>query len=149
MRLGLVDFGGIGHALGWLRLRGERFYMRQDLDDFFTAQRGQGRVQIARSVMRCNLKRGAGQNRAGIQPCFHLHDANAGLRIACHDRALNGGRPAPARQKRGVDIQTAKARRIQHGLRQDQPIGDDHGNIGIQRGKFGQSFGVAQQFGRI
>ena len=43
-----------------------------------------------------------------------------------------------------MDIQTAKARRIQHRLRQDQPIGHNHSDIGIQRCERGLRLGLFQ-----
>ena len=36
-----------------------------------------------------------------------------------------------------MDIEAAVARRIQHRLRQNQPIGGNHRNIGPERGEFG------------
>ena len=42
---------------------------------------------------------------------------------------------APAWQQRGVDVEASFGRRVQNGLRQDQAIGDDNGDVGVQRGK--------------
>ena len=41
----------------------------------------------------------AQQHRAGIEALVHLHDAHAGLLVAGHDRALDGGGAAPERQR--------------------------------------------------
>lgn len=41
-----------------------------------------------------------------------------------------------------MDVQAAQTRRVQHRLRQDQPIGDHHRHIGPQRGEI-------RLFGRI
>ena len=59
------------------------------------------------------------QHRSCVKACLHLHNRDARYRIARHNRAVDWGRPAPARQDRGVDVETAFSGRIKHGLRQD------------------------------
>ncbi len=46
-------------------------------------------------------------NGARVQSFIHLHEGNAGLAVPGHDRVLNRGGTAPARQQRGVDVDTA------------------------------------------
>ena len=53
--------------------------------------------------------------------------------VAGHDGALDRRGPAPARQQRGMDVEAAMARRVQDGFGQDEAVGRDHGDIGIQR----------------
>ena len=45
---------------------------------------------------------------------LHPHDADAGLPVAGQDRALDRGRPAPARQQRRMQVDAAEARRVEH-----------------------------------
>ena len=86
-------------------------------------------------VARRDGRAGGQGDRAGIQPGLHPHDADAGFRIPRHDRPLDRRRPPPARQQRGVKVETAMARRIQHRLRQEEAIGHHHRHIGVQRGQ--------------
>ena len=72
---------------------------------------------------------------AGVEPCVHLHDGDAGLAVAGEDGALDRRRAAPARQQRGMDVEAAEARRLEHRLRQDQAIGRDHRGIEAERGE--------------
>ena len=46
---------------------------------------------------------------------------------------LIGRRAPPARQQRGVQVEAAVTRRIEDRLRQDQPIGHDDRDIGVER----------------
>ena len=73
------------------------------------------------------------QHRPGIEPGLHLHDGDAGFGIAGQDRALDRRRAAPARQQRGVDVDAAEARHVEHRLRQDQAVGGDHHDVGADR----------------
>ena len=56
-----------------------------------------------------------------------------------------GAAPRQRGSRRGMDVQAAKPRRIQHRLRQDQPIGHHHRHIGAQRGKLRLRLGAAQR----
>ena len=46
-----------------------------------------------------------------------------------------------------MNVQAAQARHIQHGLRQDQAIGDDDGDVGIQRSEVLLHIDAAQRDG--
>ncbi len=48
---------------------------------------------------------------AGVEAFLHAHDCDAGLAISGHDGSLDGGSATPSRQKRRVEIETAKRRR--------------------------------------
>ena len=69
---------------------------------------------------------------AGVEPLLDAHDRDAGLGVAGEMSALDGRRAAPARQKRGMDIEAAEARRFEDRLRQDLPIGDHHADVGVE-----------------
>ena len=125
--LGLVDLRGVGDAALGLRLGRERVEPGERIDD-------QPRAHVptaGRAGRRSCRPRPMGvacaqEHRAGVEPRLHLHDADAGLGVARQDRAVDRRGPAPARQERGVDVEAAVARRVEHRLRQDQAIGDDH-----------------------
>ena len=55
--------------------------------------------------------------------------------VAGQDRRLDRRRAAPARQQAGVDVEAASPRRVQHRLRQDQPVRRDHRRIETERGE--------------
>ena len=92
-------------------------------------------MQICRRLFGTDGRSRAQQDRAGIQARVHLHQADAGFGVAGQNGAVDRGRAAPARQQRGVDVDAAEPWGIKHGLRQDQAVSHDHGDIGIQAGK--------------
>ena len=130
----LVDLGGVGDTGLRLRLEdqpsGGQIIQRRH--DGLGADVGQTVVQGAGGI---GLKDGhhvTRPHRARVQPRFHLHDADAGLGIASLDGPLDGGRAAPARQQRGMNVQAAQPGQIQHRLRQQQAIGGHHHHVRLQ-----------------
>jgi hypothetical protein len=89
------------------------------------------------------------QDRAGIQPLFHLHQADAGAIVAGFDRALDRRRAAPARQQRGVHVPAAMHRDVEHRLRQQQAIGHHHHQVRLQRAQLGLRGGAAEILGLV
>ena len=87
---------------------------------------------------------GGERHRAGIEALVHLHHHHAGLGVAGHDRPLDRGRAAPARQERGMPVIAAEPRSGQDRLGQEQPIGDDHGDIGAERAKRRDIVGILE-----
>ena len=69
-------------------------------------------------------------------------DADAGLLVAGQDRALDRGGAPPARQQRGMQVDAAEPRCGQHRARQQQPVGADHGEVGVQSRELGLGVGV-------
>ena len=86
---------------------------------------------------------------AGIQTNVHLHDAHARLGIARFNRALNRRCAAPTGQQRGVDVEAAVFRCIQHVLRQNQSVGGNDHHVGLDFFEHLQGFGVVAQFFRL
>ena len=70
-------------------------------------KRGKLVVQRPRGIFRADPQSVPQQHRPGIEPSVHAHDADAGFRIPGHHSPVDRGRPAPAWQQRGVNIQTA------------------------------------------
>ena len=77
---------------------------------------------------------------AGVEADIHLHHHHAALGIAGHDGAVDRGGATPARQQRSMQIETAIARRVENGLRQNHAIGDDDSIVRIMRAEFGERF---------
>ena len=95
------------------------------------AQRGQAVVQRGGAVVGARSARPrASSIGAGVQAGVHLHDGDAGLRVAGLDGTVDRRRAAPARQQRGVDVQAAPRRQRQHPGRQDQAVGGHHQHVG-------------------
>ena len=115
---------------------------RHGAHDQIGAQRRQRIVQLAAGHIQRDRQPLGHQHRPGIQALIHQHGHHAGFRVACLDRAVDGGRPAPARQQRGMDIDAAKCRRIKDRLRQDQAIRRNHRDIGLQCREFSLCFAV-------
>ena len=109
------ELGGIGGALGRLRNRreapGRQTFQR--LDDQLGPEGARRSCRLAAGLPWADLDGSAQQDRAGIQPLVHLHDGDAALPVAGEDGALDRGRPAPARQQRGMDIEAAEPRALQ------------------------------------
>ena len=141
-QLFLVDLGGVGDTglRLWLEDQAARGQLVQRRHDGLGANVGQTVMQGAGGIgledghdMTCT-------HRTRVQAGFHLHDADAGLRIASLDGPLDGGCTAPARQQRGMDVQTAQPGQIQHRLRQQQAIGGHHHHVRLQGSQSGQCF---------
>ena len=92
---------------------------------------GQFVVQGLSVVIGENRAGMAADNGTGVEPGVHLHDADAGFAIARFNSALDGCGTAPARQQRGVDVEAAVARDVEHGLRQQQAVGGHHHDVGF------------------
>ena len=100
------------------------------LDECGGAELGERVVQIARRVVRRPIgRRRSSSIGPGVETRVDLHDGDAGFGVAREDGALDRRGAAPARQQRAVDVQAAEPRQIEHRLRQDQPVGDDHEQI--------------------
>ena len=93
-------------------------------------------MQRHRGIVGRNRESPPQQDRAGIQPRFHLHDANTRRRIARQQGALNRRRTTPTGQQRSVDVEAAKSRHIEHHLRQDQAISRHHHHLGAHGRNF-------------
>ena len=101
-------------------------------------------MQAAAGVVGTDGRADLEQHRPGIQASFHLHHGHPAFRVAGLDRPLDRRRTAPARQQRGVTVDAAEARNIQHHLRQDQAVGHHHQQVGLERCQFGLGGRVAQ-----
>ena len=127
-----ADFGGVSHAAGGLRLRAQRARLgqrRERLHDCVRTGLHQPLMQGGGAIVRQNRHCFTQQHRAGVEAFFHAHDADAALVIASLNRALDRGGTAPARQQRGVNIEAAERRNIEHRARQNQAVGGHHHDI--------------------
>ena len=84
-------------------------------------------------------------HRAGVEPGFHAHDADARPRVAGEDRARDRRCAAPARQQRSVDVEATEARHGEHLGRQQQAVGDDHHDVRREGGDRARGFSALQR----
>ena len=94
-----------------------------------------------------NFSRRADKNGAGIEPGFHLHQADTRRFVAAEDSLLNRCGAAPAWQQRRVHIQAACLWDIQDRLRQNQPICRDNDHVGFQSCDIGHDLRIFQGLG--
>jgi hypothetical protein len=140
-RLGPVDLRlvpfrscGVGDAFGGLRhgsSRRKRQFQRFD-DHPAAAQRG----QACRAARRCVVAADVHALRSSMSPvsrpasiCMMVMPVSASP--ASMARWI-GAAPRQRGSRRGVDVQAAQARQVQHPLRQDQPVGGDHHHVGLR-----------------
>jgi hypothetical protein len=92
---------------------------------------GQPRLEVGRGLVLPD-GRGAGEERGpGVQAFVDEHGGHARLPLAVHDRPLNGGRPAVARQERPVDVDGSAPRDVDHASGQDLAVGHHDLDIGL------------------
>ena len=144
------DLLGIGRALLGLRCQRERpFFERvHGLHHERSARIPQHIVQFAAGHIGRDGDAGCHGHGPGVEPFVHLHHHHAGFCVTGHDRALDGRSPPPARQKRGVTVETAKPCAFQNGLRKKKPVSDHNGGIGFKRGKGGLLILALERFRR-
>ncbi|RMU78088.1 hypothetical protein ALP24_05654 [Pseudomonas syringae pv. aptata] len=145
-RFVLVQFVGIVGQAVILNLADQRT-VRQTGNGLQNSRRtefGEAIMQRAARVLRGNRGDGLEQHRPGVQARFHAHHGHAALCITGLHRTLNRRRTAPARQQRRMAVDATQARNIQHHLRQDQAVGDDHHQIRLQRCQFSLRSRIAQ-----
>src|SRR6202022_5204793 len=66
------------------------------------------------------------QDRSRIDASVHLHDGDAGFGVTAEDRPLDRGRPAMARQQRGMDVERSEPRRPDEAPRKKLAEGRRH-----------------------
>ena len=115
-----------------LRTRGDFGEFFERFGQKLRARLRQTVEQLARGFACADRRFICQQHIAGVQTLRHLHGGDARLFVACDDRPLNGGRAAPARQKRAVDVDAAVRRNVEHRLGQQLAVGDNDNDLGRQ-----------------
>ena len=70
-----------------------------------------------------------GDNGTCVHPFVEFHNGDAGDGVAVGDRALNGGRAAIARKKRGMNVEAAVLRCREDVRREDFSVRDDDRDV--------------------
>ena len=136
--VGLGQLGGVGGPVIILRdgHGGAVGQLAQRHGQQSAAKVGQLVVQVARGVVDVDAHGLLQQHGAGIQAGFHAHDGHPGHGVTGHDGSLDGRGAAQARQQRGMHVDGAKARDVQHRLRQYQAVRGHHQHVGAQGTQF-------------
>ena len=72
-----------------------------------------------------------GAIRTRVHAVADTHDGHAGLGIALKDGALDGGRAAPTRKQRGMNVHAAQRRHGEHLVGQDAAVGGHAEDLGL------------------
>ena len=128
----LFDLVRVSSAFGRLQRRCQRssLSLPQRVDDEPSAEFRQPIVQ-SRSAVAADVERRDFQHGPGVEAGVHLHDGDAGLRVASFDGTVNRRRTAPAWQQACMDVQATQPGHVEHPLRQDQAVGGDHHDVGL------------------
>ncbi len=116
----------------------------QRLDQQVAAQFGELVVERLPGLVGRERDRALAEDRSGIQSGVHLHDGDAGFGISGADHGLNRSSAAPAREQRGMNVDRAVRRDVEHRLRQNLPEGGDDVDIGRPLLEFFDRFGAAK-----
>ena len=69
----------------------------------------------------------------GVERLDHAHDRHARFGVSVANRRLDRRRAAQLRQQRRVDVDRARARQVDDSGREDVPVGDDDGDVRLER----------------
>jgi len=105
----------------------------ESFQDCLRADLRQRLGELAGGLTRADVVNALEEHRAGIEPLVHLHDADAGARVACEKGALDRRRAAPSRQQRRMDVEAATLRDREHLRGKNEAVGRDHHHVGGER----------------
>jgi len=107
------------------------------------AKRGEARGESFRSVVRRNGKLLPEEDVASVEAGINAHGGDSGDGFAVRNGPLDR-RGAPVfRQQRGVQVDVADRREIEHPLRNDAAVANDDDGVWFQGGELGAEFLVS------
>ena len=89
-----------------------------------------GNSGIGRGIVRRDLDCLCEVNRPGIESFIHAHDTDTGFTVTSEQCMLYRRCPAPARQHRGMNVDTAQRECLNHAARKNQSVCGNHHDIG-------------------
>jgi hypothetical protein len=136
-RLCGVDLPGVSHAAFCLRpaIELSALERRERMRHQSCATRCKRVAQLTSSLVCTDRRARFEADWPRIESFGDAHHSDASLGIACHYGAVDWRRAAPAGQERSVQIERTVPWGVEDGLRQNQPIGHDHGSVGIEGGE--------------
>mmetsp|Transcript_18880 Transcript_18880/g.46349 ORF Transcript_18880/g.46349 Transcript_18880/m.46349 type:complete len:463 (-) Transcript_18880:12-1400(-) len=145
----LLDLPGVrGGGLGRLRRRLQAVDAVDDVDHHLRAPLGELVVELPAGRPGEKRLLVPGEDRPRVHPLVELHDADAGRFVPGDDRPRQGRRAAPPRQEGGVDVQAAERLGLEDGLRQEQPVRRDAGDVGLDAVELALARLALQRLGR-
>ena len=130
----LRDFWRIG-GQRFVLLRGGEFAGKnppQVCDERFTAKCGETVMQLTGRFVGADRHLRDVKHRTAIETRGHRHQADPCRCITGQNGSLDRRGATPARQSRRVHVHTAVRRNVEHILRQDQAVGRDDKEVGLQ-----------------
>ena len=129
---------------GVLRARMNRASLQsaQGLDDQIRTYRGKAGSQSLGGIVGLDREFFLEQDVAGIEPGVDAHCGDAGDGLAVCDGPLDRSRTAIFRQQRGVEVDVAESREIEHPLRNDAAVADDDDSVGLESRELSAEFFV-------
>ena len=137
---GLVMILGLG-------LNQSVFEQHQGLNQGLGSDLGQAQREVTRALMLVNRHLDAVEYRAGIHTLGHLHDADPGHLMPPRNRPVNRGSAAQFRKQRGVHVDGAMRRQLEHLGAQQMAIGHHHADVGVESAQFGHKVIATGSFG--
>ena len=114
----------------------------QSLDHEIGADRSEARSEGFGGVVGGDRKFLLEEDVAGVEAGVDAHGGDAGDGFAVCDGPLNRSGAAIFREQRGVQVDVAERREIEHPLRNDAAVADDDDGVGLEGGELGAEFVV-------
>ncbi len=132
---------GLRVVLG-ARMNGTCLQAAQRLDHEIGADGGQARSESLGGIVGRDGEFLLQQDVAGVEAGVDAHGGDAGDGFAVCDGPLDGRGAAIFREQRGVQVDVAERRKIEHPLRNDAAVADDDDGVGFEGGELGAEFVV-------
>src|SRR5690606_14029711 len=111
---------------------------RERLDQRGRADLAQPGPEVARAFVLRDRDPDLVDDRAGVHPLDHPHDRHASLTVAADDRPVDRRRAPQLRQERGVHVDRAERRQLEHLPPEDLAVRDDDRDVRLERAELGQ-----------
>ena len=115
----------------------------QSFDHEIGADRSQARGEGFGGVVGGDCKFLLEEDVAGVEAGIDAHGGDAGDGLTVGDGPLDGSGAAIFREQRGVQVDVAEWREIEHPLRNDAAVTDDDDGVGLEGGELGAEFVVS------
>ncbi len=90
----------------------------------------------------CDREFALEEDIASVEAGVDAHGGDAGDGFAVCDGPLNGRGATVFREERGVQVDVAEGRKVEHPLGDDASVADDDDGVGLEGGELGAEFVV-------
>ena len=133
----------------WARLNAAGLELSQSLDDEFGANDGQAWSQGFGGIIGRDGEFLLKQDVAGVEAGVDTHGGDPGDGFAVGDGPLDGRGTPIFREQRGVQIDVAEGRKLEHPLGNDAAVADDDDGVGLERAQLSAEFVIASNSVRL